>query len=69
MNAVADLDANMSCTQFLRRYWRGLLLRQLAVWAVIGALCAVLSPTDFPSAMPVILIGGAFFNVVWAFII
>lgn len=66
---MADLDANLGCTQFLRRYWRGLLLRQLAVWVVVEILCAVLSPADFPSAWPAMLVAGLIFNVVWAFIV
>lgn len=48
---------------FLRRYWRGLLIRQIVIWLVIGGLIAVLRPTELREAWLVVLIGGVFFNL------
>ena len=54
--------------EFLRRYWRGLLVRQIIVWLVLVVLIAVLRPAELPSTWPAILLGGALINLAWTFV-
>lgn len=60
-------EAHPGITYF-RRYWRGLLVRQCIVWAVICGLIAVFRPAELASAWPVILLGGLLLNLAWTFV-
>jgi len=53
---------------FLRRYWRGLLFRQVLIWIVMMGLLACLRPTDLTSAWPAVLIAGVILNLAWTLV-
>jgi Na+/serine symporter len=60
MSKVDDPEPGLP---FLRRYWRGLLVRQIVIWLVIGGFIAVLHPAELHEAWITVLIGGLIFNL------
>jgi len=54
--------------EFVRTYWRSLLIRQIVLWIVMGGIVFVFARDQWAASWLAILIGGLFFNFLWTFV-